>query len=117
MKKFNLKREQRKLWIRQHKSSIIKYGTCIISTIILVVAVLYFSKADFSTRVTFDVIDARVAPFSSGDVQIVAFYQDGEKVNEMPKKYMYKFSNYECDNGATLTWDAAEWNMTISVQS
>ena len=118
MKKFNLKREQRKLWIRQHKSSIIKYGTCIISTIILVVAVLYFSKADFSTTVTFDVIDAHVTPFINDNVKF-AYNIDGVDSDTIMANdgTKYNLTNYTCDNSEVITWNNNTWSVDISNMS
>ena len=86
MKKFNLKYEKRKLWIRTHKGSIIKYGTCALSLIILLVAILYFSKADFRATVTFEVIDAQVSPFVSGDIIFNAYIGE-EKIDTFPQRY------------------------------
>ena len=112
MRKLNLKREKRKLWLRQHRSSIIKYGSVAICSVILTIAVMYFSQASFSTRVTFDVIDARVAPFSKGDV-IFAYNVDGESVSTLDSNITYYYTSSTCTNGATYVANRDWQNGTI----
>ena len=97
MKKFNIKREKRKLYIRQHKSSIIKYSSIFLCGMILMLAIMYFSKADFTTKATFDLIDAQVSPFISGDVTLAAFIGN-EKINAFKSKintYIKEVGIYE----------------------
>ena len=115
MKKFNLKREKRKLWLKQHKWQIIKDVSLILCTAILMIAIMYYTKADFSTRVTFDVIDAKVAPFSSGDV-VFAYNVDGvsTKTLDSANNDYYYLSN-ECSNGVTYIVTNNDWqNGTIN---
>ena len=118
MKKFNLKREKRKLWLRTHKWQIIKYGSVFTCGMILMLAIMYFSHASFSTTVTFDVIDARVAPFSNGDI-ILTYNIDGVDSNTIMENNgtKYKLSSYTCDNSEVITWDNNTWSVNISNMS
>ena len=110
MKKFNIKREKRKLWLKQHRSSIIKYGSVAICSFLLAIAIMYYTKADFSTRVTFDVIDARVAPFSSGDV-VFAYNVDGQSVSSLKDNGLpYAYISSSCTNDVTYTVTNGDWH-------
>ena len=115
LRKFNVKRENRRLWIRQHKGSIIKYGTGILCGFILAISIMYFSKANFSTTVTFDVIDARVAPFSSGDV-VFAYNVDGQSVSSLEDNGLpYAYISSSCTNDVTYVVTNSDWrNGTIN---
>ena len=68
---------------------------------VLGMTIMYFSQASFSTRVTFDVIDARVAPFQSGDV-VFAYNVDGKSVSSLEDNGLpYAYISSSCTNDVT----------------
>src|SRR5574344_1697353 len=111
---FNDKKEYQKLMFKRNKAKYVKYGTIILSVCLLVFAIMYFSFSKFSTTKKFNVINAKVGDFSSGDVKL-AYYVNGESSNTIPSKdsnlYVYKI---ECTNDAIGKWDSSTWSINIS---
>src|SRR5574344_33859 len=111
---FNAKKEYQKLMFKRNKGKYIKYGTIILSVCLLVFAIMYFSFSKFSTTKKFNVINAKVGDFSSGDYTIAA-YIDGTKSSTIPLKTDgYGVEKIECTNNATAKWDYNAWTVNIS---
>src|SRR5574344_2851985 len=111
---FNAKKEYQKLMFKQHKNKYIKYVTIILSVCLLIFAIMYFSFSKFSTTTKFNVINAKVGDFSSGDYTIAA-YIDGTKSSTFPAKNTgYSVDKIECTNDATATWNYNTWAITTN---
>src|SRR5574344_1170186 len=112
--KFNKDLELKKLKYKQNKSKYIKVGTLVLSVFILVMGIIYFTYSKFTTTNKFDVVNAKVGEFVSGDYTIAA-YLDGEKSNTIPAKTDgYVVDKIECNNSATATWDETNWGILIT---
>src|SRR5574344_1366650 len=110
---FNAKKEYQKLMFKRNKGKYIKYGTIILSVCLLIFAIMYFSFSKFSTTKKFNVINAKVGDFSSGDYTIAA-YIDGTKTSTIPLKTDgYNIDKVECSNDAVGSWDSDKWGITI----
>src|SRR5574344_684435 len=110
---FNANKEYQKLMFKRNNGKYIKYGTIILSVCILVFAIMYFSFSKFSNTNKFNVINAKVGDFSSGDYAIAA-YIDGTKSSTFPDKSSgYGVFNISCTNNATAIWDYNEWGINI----
>src|SRR5574344_1298482 len=60
---FNRDKALRKLRFRQHRDQYIKIGTIIISTIIFIVGIIYYSYSKYTVTNKFDVIQTTVGDF------------------------------------------------------
>src|SRR5574344_1445355 len=110
---FNAKKEYQKLMFKRNKGKYIKYGTIILSLCILVFAIMYFSFSKFSTTKKFNVINAKVGDFSSGDFTIAA-YIDGTKSSTFPDKDSeYGIEKVECTNNAVGYFDYSTMNLNV----
>jgi hypothetical protein len=111
--KFNKDRALKRLHLRQNKSKYIKVSTLIISIIVLVFFIIYFSFSQFSTSNKFNVIQTKVGDFSKGDVTIAA-YLDGNNITTIPDKSSTLKSFIICSNDNTAYWDSTSWNMVFT---
>jgi hypothetical protein len=111
--KFNKDRALKRLHLRQNKSKYIKVSTLIISIIVLVFFIVYFSFSQFSTSNKFNVIQTKVGDFSKGDVTIAA-YLDGNNITTIPDKSSTLKSFVSCSNNNTAYWDSTSWNMVFT---
>jgi hypothetical protein len=111
--RFNPRLARFKLKLREHKEKYIKIGTLIISVFILVIGILYFAYAKFSTVNKFNVTQTSVGTFNQGDYHLIA-YINGVRSETIPTKTDgYVVQNVSCDNSATGTWDNNNWTITI----
>src|SRR5574344_1482806 len=113
--KFNKERELRKLKFKQNRSKYIKLGTLVLSVFILVMGVIYFTYSKFTTTNKFDVVNAKVGSFTSGDVTL-AVYIDGTKSSTFPTSdsgYGLDTTASSCTNSANVTWDYTYWQAKI----
>ncbi len=77
--------------------------------------ILGSSFASFKENKSFKVMEGNFIYEGSGDI-IFAFYQNDEEVGTMPSKdsdYVFNANDSFCDNGATINWDANEWDPNI----
>src|SRR5574344_1446237 len=114
--KFNKEWELRKLKFKQNRSKYIRLGTLVLSVFILVMGIIYFTYSKFTTTNKFDVVNAKVGNFNSGDLTL-AVYLDGTKANTFPTSssgYVFDSSNSSCNNSATISWDNTNWAPTIN---
>ena len=81
MKKFNPKLEKLKLKVKQNKDKIIKTSTLFICLIGLIVGIMYFSHAKYTTSHSWTIVNAKVGEFSKGDVGIIGYVIDGVSSN------------------------------------
>ena len=77
LRKFNPKWEMLKLRMKQNKSKYITYGSLLISIIVLIIGIMFFSYSKYTTTHVFPLINATVGDFSKNDIGIVAYYLDG----------------------------------------
>src|SRR5574344_1212782 len=111
---FNAKKEYRKLILKERKNKYIKYGTIIVSVSLLIFAVMYFSFSKFSTTKEFNVINAKVGDFSSGDDKLVYYIDDVSSSTIPAKGSNYVLYKIECSNDAVGKWDSFTWSINIS---
>jgi hypothetical protein len=111
--KFNPMVAKLKLKLRQNKEKYIKIGTLIFSVAILVIGILYFAYAKFSTVNKFKPIQTTVGNFSSGDYTLAAYIDNVKSDNIPTANSGYIFSKAECNNSATATWDYTKWGINI----
>jgi hypothetical protein len=111
--KFNPKVAKLKLKLRQNKEKYIKIGTLVFSVSILIIGIIYFAYAKFTTVNKFKPIQTTVGSFTTGDYTLAA-YIDGTKSDTFPAKNTnHVVSKIECNNSATATWDYAKWGINI----
>jgi hypothetical protein len=112
--KFNPRVAKLKLKLRQNKEKYIKVSTLVFSVAILVIGILYFAYAKFSTVNKFKPIQTTVGSFSSGDYTLAA-YVDGVKSDTIPTStdgyYPYKIT---CNNNAISEWAFSDWSIKIN---
>jgi hypothetical protein len=112
--KFNPKIAKLKLKLRQNKEKYIKVGTLVFSVFILIIGILYFAYAKFSTVNKFNVTQTSVGSFNQGDYHLIA-YINGVRSETIPTKTDgYVVQNVSCDNSATGTWDNNNWGILIT---
>jgi hypothetical protein len=111
--KFNPKVAKLKLKLRQNRSKYIKVGTLVFSVFILIIGILYFAYAKFSTVNKFNVTQTSVGTFNQGDYHLIAYINGvrSETIPTITDGYVVK--NVSCDNSATGTWDNNNWTITI----
>ena len=113
MKAFNKDKALRKLQFKQNRGKYIKYGSIVLSCLILVIGIIMFTFAKFESTSEWTLIEGTVTE-SSKDANIIAIYVDEVKTNTIPAKNGDKiFDRAVCDNGATATWDNNEWGINI----
>ena len=111
MKAFNKDKELRKLKFRQNRGKYIKYGSIVLSCLILVIGIIMFTFAKFESTSEWTLIEGTVTE-SSKDANIIAIYQGDTKVDTVPARNSnYVFDRAECTNGATAKWDYEEWSL------
>src|SRR5574344_814421 len=111
---FNAKKEYQKLMFKRNNGKDVKYGSIILSVCILVFAIMYFSFSKFSTAKKFNVINANVVDFASGDYRI-AYYLDDTLVDTVPTSTSGDgILKITCNNDATATWNKDTWNIEIT---
>ena len=104
---------KRKLWWAQHRTDVYKYGTIISLVLIVTISIIYFTYSKFTSTSEATAYETTVEPFIKNDY-FIASYIDGEWSNEIPgKEDGYAVDKIVCDNGATATWDNAEWGINI----
>ena len=64
MKPFDANKGLRKLKHKQHIGTYIKYGTFVVSLLLFVATVIYLTRATFTSRHDFEIINAKVGEFS-----------------------------------------------------
>jgi hypothetical protein len=112
--KFNPKIAKLKLKLRQNKEKYIKVGTLVFSVFILVIGILYFAYAKFSTVNKFKVVQTTVGNFTTGDYTLAA-YIDNVKSDTFPAKNTgYSVDKIECNNSATAEWNYAQWGIFVT---
>ena len=72
MIKIDNDKDLRKLNRKRNTSTYIKYSVFVVSILMFVAGVIYFTKAIFTSNEEFTVLDAKVGEFQSGDL-IFAF--------------------------------------------
>jgi hypothetical protein len=113
--KFNKKRALRRLHFKQNKSKYIKITSLILSIIILITGIIYYTYSKFTISNKFNVIQTKVGDFSASGDYTIAAYIDGTKADNFPAKNdNYTFDKAECTNSATATWSTLNWNVIIS---
>jgi hypothetical protein len=111
--RFNKDKALRKIHFKQNKNKYIKALTLVLSIIVLVFFIVYFSFSQFSTSNKFNVIQTTVGDFSSGDYAIAA-YIDGTKTSDFPAQNAgYSVDKIECTNSATATWNYSDWAIYV----
>ncbi len=90
-----------------------KRNTILISLVVIVLIsvsfLLYKTFASFTESTEFHFIDGKVDYYGNADVYFI-FYEGDKKLEEMPKKDSGLVFHYaECTNGATIEWDAKNW--------
>jgi energy-converting hydrogenase Eha subunit B len=112
--KFNPKIAKLKLKLSQNREKYLKVGTLIFSVVILIIGILYFAYAKFSTTNKFKVVQTTVGNFTTGDYTLAA-YVDGTKSDNFPEKNGgYVVSNIECNNNASASWNHENWGIYIN---
>ena len=101
----------RKINIKKNKEKYIKYGTIVLSVILLIVGVIYISYSKFDSKVEFTLINGKVV--NSGDVNIVSYEYDGVKHDVPPTKDSgLVIGNVDCTN-ANGIWNEEEWGLDL----
>ena len=107
MKLRNLKRK-----LNINKEKYIKIGSIIISVIVLVIGILLFTYAKYTSDNTFEIIDAKIENYG-GDYTIAA-YINGEYSSTIPEKNSnYSVEKVVCDNNAVGIWDKGNWRLYV----
>jgi hypothetical protein len=110
--KFNPRIARFKLKLRENSSKYIKVGTLIISVFILIIGILYFAYAKFSTVNKFNVTQTSVGNFNTD--YIIASYINGTLSTTIPKKDAgYSVSKITCTKSASATWNYNTWSINI----
>ena len=113
MKAFNKDKALRKLKFKQNRGKYIKYGSIVLSCLILVIGIIMFTFAKFESTSEWTLIDGTVTE-SSKDANIVAIYQGDNKVDSVPAKNSgWYFDRAECTNGANAIWNNERWSIDI----
>ena len=112
MKEFNKERELTKLKLRNNKSKYIKYTSIILSCVILLVGIIYFTFAKFESNKSYTLIEGRIGDYTSGDITL-SYVVDGNKQDTPPgKNDGYIIKNVNCTN-ATGEWDSNNWWLIV----
>jgi hypothetical protein len=110
--KFNSRVAKLKLKLRQNKEKYIKIGTLTISVFILIIGILYFAYAKFSTVNKFNVTQTSVGNFNTD--YIIASYINGTLSTTIPTKDAgYSVSKITCTKSASATWNYNTWSINI----
>jgi hypothetical protein len=112
--RFNKEKALRKIHFKQNKNKYIKALTLVLSILVLVFFIVYFSFSQFSTSNKFNVIQTTVGDFSNYDYSLISYINGTESTTFPQKSAGYVVSKVECTNGATGVWDSINWNITIS---
>jgi hypothetical protein len=110
--KFNPRLARFKLKLRENRSKYIKVGTLVFSVFILIIGILYFAYAKFSTVNKFNVTQTSVGNFNTD--YIIASYINGTLSTTIPKKDAgYSVSKITCTKSASATWNYNTWSINI----
>jgi hypothetical protein len=113
--KFNKKRALRRLHFNQNKSKYIKITSLILSIIILITGIIYYTYSKFTISNKFNVIQTTVGDFSASGDYTIAAYIDGTKTSDFPAQNAgYSVDKIECTNNATGTWNYASWGIFVT---
>ena len=114
MKEFNKDKALTKLKLKRNKNTYIKYGSIILSCVILIIGIIYFTFAKFESNQSYTLINGKIGDYSSGDINI-AFNVDGTSSNTMPEKGTgYKYKRAECnDENVEVTFDKTAWEANV----
>lgn len=112
MKPFDANKGLRKLKTKQNINNYIIYGTFVVSLLLFVATVIFLTRATYTSRHDFEIINAKVGDFS-GDVKILAYNYDNESHAIPPTKSSdYIADSVDCTN-ATGTWDNDRWALVV----
>ena len=112
MKEFNKERELNKLRLKNNKSKYIKYTSVIVSVVILLVGIIYFTFAKFESNKSYTLIEGKIGDYSTGDI-ILSYVVDGIKQDVPPgKNDGYLFKSISCTNGDG-TWLNDKWGVEV----
>ena len=108
MKRFDSDKALKKLDRKRNTSAYIKYSVFVVSILMFVVGVIYFTKAVFTSNEEFTIIDAKVGEFSSGDITIAYNVEGVNKKTITDRTDLYYLSN-TCTNDVTLEVTNGDW--------
>ena len=112
MKEFNKDIKLKKLRLKNNKSKYIKYTSIIVSCVILLVGIIYFTFAKFESNKSYTLIEGRIGDYTSGDITL-SYVVDGNKQDTPPgKNDGYIIKNVNCTN-ATGEWDSNNWWLIV----
>ena len=111
MKKFDKEKALRKLGYRNNKQ--LKKISIIVSIIVLVGAIIYFSFARYESSASYSLISGTV---TTSDIIIKNIFLGDTLSDSIPSKTgEWAFDHSECSNGANLTWNNSTWNITVDL--
>ena len=111
MKRFNKQATLNKLSNKNNSKT--KKRTIIISIIVLVIGIIYFSFARFESSSGYSLIKGVAA---SRDIIIKNIYLGNTPTDNLPGKNSgWAFDHSQCTNDANLTWNNTTWNITIDL--
>jgi len=120
LKRFNKDRELNQLKSKTRREYNVKNRTLVLSVMILILSVIYFTFARYeSNSADFTIVNATVGEFSTSDIKITSYmYDDGSGTitshkNPPLKNSGYKFSSANCSN-ANASWDVGDWGLVIT---
>jgi len=113
LKRFDKRKELKKLKNKKYKNARIKKSTTVLSIFILVGSIIYFTFARFESNKSFIIVDAKVGDFKTYN-QTISYVYDGSSYSVAPSKESgYTINNISCDN-ASGTWDESNWELIIT---
>ena len=115
MKEFNKDIKLKQLKLKNNKSKYIKYTSIILSCVILLVGIIYFTFAKFESNKSYTLIEGRIGDYTSGDLTI-GVNVNGSNVNDFPENNgNYILTNIECSDSSgnvDVEYDATTWHIT-----
>ena len=112
MKEFNKDKALTKLKLKKNKNTYIKYGSIILSCVILIIGIIYFTFAKFESNQSYTLINGKVGDYTSGDITL-SYVVDGVSQSTPPgKNDGYVIKSVNCTN-AIGTWDSTRWGLNV----
>lgn len=104
-----------KLENEKNKKLVIRYSAAILSFIVVVVLVLFWTHSDFSTKDEKEVMRTTVGEFTYEPIKKVAYINDEYVSGGFPvKDSSLTLKSVSCTNGATATFDVDSWELKIT---
>lgn len=104
-----------KLQKDRNKKLVIRYSVAVLSFIVVVVLVLFWTRSDFSVKDEKEVMRTTVGNFTYEPIKKIAYINDEYVSGGFPvKDSSLTLKSVSCTNGATATFDVDSWELKVT---